>query len=361
MTTAREPASGPATATRPRPRLVAIGTAVAAILVLAVAMRPGSSDATPATSTAVSTATAAVERRDLVVTEELSGELAYADRREVTTRRDGIVTSVAAAGTTVTSGQALFAVDLEPTVVLVGAGPAYRALDRDTSGDDVQQLEQALVELGYGDGLTVDTDFTGGTAEAVERWESDLGRDDPDGEVALGDVVFAPDGVRVSQASGYVGAAVSAGQTVVTVTSTMKVVELDLDADRSDVVEAGSPVSVTLPDRTEVAGTVRSVGTEPETDAADPGAESTVPVVVTLADTSAAFDSGSVQVTVESSRDDDVLAVPVTALLALAEGGYAVELAEDGGLVAVEIGTVADGWVAVDGELAEGAEVVVPA
>ena len=58
-----------------------------------------------------------------------------------------------------------------------------------------------------------------------------------------------------------------------------------------------------------------------------------------------------------------MLAVPVEALLALAEGGYAVELAHDDGttsLVAVELGAFADGWVEVTGDVAEGDEVVVP-
>jgi hypothetical protein len=58
-----------------------------------------------------------------------------------------------------------------------------------------------------------------------------------------------------------------------------------------------------------------------------------------------------------------VLAVPANALLALLEGGYAVERVTDGGgteLVAVETGLFADGWVEVSGDLAEGDEVVVP-
>jgi hypothetical protein len=59
----------------------------------------------------------------------------------------------------------------------------------------------------------------------------------------------------------------------------------------------------------------------------------------------------------------DVLAVPVNALLALLEGGYAVERLTDSGeseLVAVETGLFADGWVEVTGELAAGDAVVVP-
>jgi multidrug efflux pump subunit AcrA (membrane-fusion protein) len=59
-----------------------------------------------------------------------------------------------------------------------------------------------------------------------------------------------------------------------------------------------------------------------------------------------------------------VLAVPVNALLALAEGGYAVEVERDGRreLVGVTLGLFADGQVEVDGDgLRAGDRVVVPA
>jgi hypothetical protein len=91
-----------------------------------------------------------------------------------------------------------------------------------------------------------------------------------------------------------------------------------------------------------------------------------VPVTITLDDPQAApdFDSGAVEVAIERSRDEGATAVPVAALLALAEGGYALEVAAGGGpqLVPVEVGTYADGWVGVSGDGIEpGVEVVVPA
>jgi hypothetical protein len=58
-----------------------------------------------------------------------------------------------------------------------------------------------------------------------------------------------------------------------------------------------------------------------------------------------------------------VLTVPVDALLALREGGYAVELADAGGdthLSGVELGLFADGRVQVEGDVEEGDQVVVP-
>jgi hypothetical protein len=67
-------------------------------------------------------------------------------------------------------------------------------------------------------------------------------------------------------------------------------------------------------------------------------------------------------VDVQTSRADDVLAVPVEALLALAEGGYGVEVVDAPGrthLVGVDTGTFADGWVEVSGtDVSVGLEVV---
>ena len=61
---------------------------------------------------------------------------------------------------------------------------------------------------------------------------------------------------------------------------------------------------------------------------------------------------------------DGVLAVPVNALVALLEGGYAVEVRDADGtrhFEAVELGLFEDGLVEVTGDgIAEGDDVVVP-
>jgi peptidoglycan hydrolase-like protein with peptidoglycan-binding domain len=359
---------------RPRRRrrivagLAALTTVVAGAAAVALTRSSAADAAGGAPASGLTTA--AVERRDLVVTETLTGELAYADVKTVTSARKGTVTTVAAAGTTVAVGSALFSIDLEPAVVLRGEIPAFRVLDT-TAGDgpDVRQLEQALADLGYGDGLTVDEDFTSVTATAVTAWEKDLGRAEPDGVVELGDVIFTTGDLRVSAVLAAVGAQVQTGSDVVDTTSPAKVVDADLDADRSNDLETGTAVGLTLPGGTGTTGTVTNVGTQPETSSADPDAAPTVPVQITLDDPAAAdaFDSGSVDVVLERSRENSVLAVPVTALMALAEGGYAVQVvdaAQPTGyrLVAVAVGTIAEGYVAVTGEaVREGVTVVVPA
>jgi hypothetical protein len=321
---------------------------------------------------------AAVESRDLVVSDTYDGQLGYGEARDYVTDRAGVVTTVAAAGTTVDIGGSLFSVDFEPTVVLAGAVPAYRALDVDaTDGPDVQQLEQALVDLGHGAGVTIDEHFDSGTAAAVKRWEEALERAEPDGRVELGDVAFASGPVRIGTIAADVGTRVQEGSSVLEATPTVHVVTMDLDATRSNELEPGTKVGLTMPDGVETTGTVATIGAEASDDGSDAeqgpiigpgggGGGPTVPVTITLDDPSVAdaFDTGGVDVAIERSREDGATAVPVAALLALAEGGYAVELPGTGAgrLVRVEVGTFADGWVGVTGDGIEpGVEIVVPA
>ena len=68
-----------------------------------------------------------------------------------------------------------------------------------------------------------------------------------------------------------------------------------------------------------------------------------------------------VEVTAELA--EDVLSVPVSALLALVEGGYAIEVPDGDGtrLIGVDTGMFADGLVEITGDgISEGLEVVVP-
>jgi peptidoglycan hydrolase-like protein with peptidoglycan-binding domain len=348
-------------------RTLILAVGVVLIATVAVVVWPKSA---PSRTKAAATGTAKVTKRDLAVTEDVTGDLGYADPRDLSAHRAGVVTALAAAGSTVKPGKTLYAIDTEPTVLLTGKVPAYRALNVGSSdGDDVRQLEQSLKDLGYGAGLTVDRHFSSATADAVRDWERDLGRDDPDGTVELGDVVFAPGPLRVAGQSVSAGTQVQAVTTVLSVTGTGKVADVDLDVEKSDLVAPKDKVAVSLPDGKETTGTVASVGTDRKENATDPNADPTVALVVTLTRPKDAtgFDSGPVTVSITQSRDEGVLAVPVTALLALAEGGYAVQVvdpAQPAGyrLIGVQTGTITDDYAGISGPgVTAGLEVVVPA
>jgi hypothetical protein len=357
---------------RPGRKAAAATVAVVVVAGAGVAVALASGDGGGADDLVAATTTAEVERRDLVVTDTYEGELGYGQARAYLTDRAGGDTTVAARGSTVPIGGSLFSVDFEPTVVLAGAVPAYRQLDTSVSdGPDVRQLEEALVALGHGAGVTVDEHFDAKTAAAVQRWEAALDRSAPDGVVELGDVAFTAGELRVGTISADVGARVQSGSTILEATPTAHVVTVSLDPSRSNELEPGTAVALTMPDGVETTGKVTSIGS-PTSSSGDqgpaPGGSSnpTVPVTITLDDPAVAdpFDTGAVDIALERSREEGATAVPVAALLALVEGGYAVEV-QDGSttrLVGVEVGTFADGFVAVEGEGIEpGVEVVVPA
>ena len=383
-------ANGGNDADEPRPRFrgrrrrqALAGVAVLAGLVAAAVARGDGGGEDGGDGATGATTTVPVEMRDLVLTDEYEGELGFGETDPITAGRSGVVTGVASVGTVVGQGQVLFSLDLQPTVLLRGEIPAFRDLSIEADpGADITQLEQALVDLGFGAGVTVDDEFTDATADAIAEWEEALGRSDPDGVVTLGDVVFVPADLRVADVAAERGTPVQSGAEVMQVTATTKVVTLQLTVDQVANVEAGTPVTVALPDGTEATGTIADVASEPTTDDGNgtgdgggggggggDGSEETYAVTVALDDpaVTGGFDSGDVEVTVERSRTEDATAVPVIALLALREGGYGVQVADEsepGGyrLVPVEVGTIADDWAEVSGDGIEaGVDVVVPA
>lgn len=306
--------------------------------------------------------TATVTRKDLAETQDVSGTLGYGATIDVTIGSGhGTVTGLAPVGTVVDRGGKLGEVDGLPVVLFFGDRPMWRNLDdKATTGPDIEELEANLIALGYGTNATLGPNQTWSqaTTEAVKRWQAALGRPQT-GSVAMGDVVFQPGAVRIAEHS--TGAGGGGGGGGLKVTGTARVVSVSLAAKYQTLVKAGQAVRVELPDGSTTPGTISSVGTVAT--AAQQGQDPTVAVVVTLNDqhAGAGLDQAPVTVHITSSEAKGVLAVPVGALLALAEGGYAVEKVTNLGttsLVGVQAGTFADGWVQVTGAVNEGDKVV---
>jgi hypothetical protein len=237
-------------------------------------------------------------------------------------------------------------------------------------GADVAALNQALTQLGFGNGLKASDALSGATTAAIDRLQASLGVPRT-GTLPLGSVVFGPTAVRVTTVHPLVGNTVVGGQPVLDVTSTTPVVNVALPVGQTSRVKVGDPVSVNLPDGMTGEGTITAVGTV-ATNTTPPNSGSnntsaTVNVVVSLTKASPAgsLDQAPVTVNITNNSAHQVLAVPTTALLALAGGGYAVEVVEPDGthqLVGVTTGIFDDqsGQVQVDGSgLAAGQRVVV--
>ncbi|OLF17737.1 peptidoglycan-binding protein [Actinophytocola xanthii] len=305
--------------------------------------------------------TAELTRQTLVDRRIENGSLGHGDATGVAGRLGGTVTALPAPGATLSRGQALYRVDDTPVVLLYGRLPAYRTLAPGVEGADVVQFERNLAALGY-TGFTVDEEYTSATAAAVADWQDDLGLSET-GTVEIGRVFYAPGPVRV-ETVGVAPGDPAQGE-LLTVTGTSRVVTVELDPEDQRLAPKGAAVDVTLPDGKRVAGTVagsRTVETQAE-NGGDPTTSLVVTVTVADQKVLGAYDEASVRVAFTASRRPDVLTVPVAALLALAGGGYGIEVVDRGStrLVPVETGLFADGRVEVDGTgLTEGMRVGVP-
>ena len=310
-------------------------------------------------------ATVEVVRTDLVERDTLDGTLRYREPGTLLSTGAGTITALPDGGDVLARGDAAYELDGQPVTLMFGERPAWRPIDADTGdGPDVAQLEDNLWALGFDDDfeMTLDEEVDDATIDAIVRWQESLGREDI--EVALpSEIVFVPGPLRVGERFVEVGSVVAPGAPLYATSAQTHEVLVLLDADRQDLLVAGDEVTVVLPDDVETPGVVREVSRIVITVGQGPEASRVVEVLIDLVAEGAAgeLDEAPVDVDVVTSRADDVLAVPVEALLALAEGGYAVEVAEDGGtrLVGVEIGTFADGLVEITGDVAPGDQVVV--
>ena len=268
-------------------------------------------------------------------------------------------------------GEVLFApAPVQVLEVLTEPGsPATGALlsvsgGRPASGEVVRQLEQALLDLGHdADGaLLADGVYDLDTYQAVLAFQAAVGLE-PDGIIDLGEVTFLPQAVRVTDKRVAAGQGISPGQAVLAISLSDKVVKMALPAKDQGVLSLGEPVMVEMPDLAEVPATVTYVAQNATV--AQGGATFEVRIALDDPTVAEGLDEAPVDVTVISDRVENVMAVPVSALLALLEGGYAVEVDMGGGrtqLVAVEVGFYgSDNLVEVRSEaLRPGDRVVVP-
>ena len=330
--------------------------------------------AAPSASSGTTTpgSTRQVERKTLRLSEDLDGSLGYEGAETILAGDGGTITRLPAVGSVLKRGQALYELDgRRRGIVLYGARPLWRTLRPGISdGADIRQLEQNLRAMGLLNKRYVDVEWDSHTTAAVKKFEKLQGLK-VDGSLDPGDVLFVPEAVRVDEHQVDVGARVGPGTPVLGGTTDRRTVSVDLEVSKLELLPVGQAVTLELPDGTTVDGTVRAVGRTIDTgddqsqfptgESSDP----TVKVTIDLASTDPVerYDAAPVTVHVVREARENVLAVPVQALLALLEGGYAVEVVDTGGsthLVAVQTGLYEDGWVEVRGDgLGEGQSVVV--
>jgi hypothetical protein len=329
------------------------------------------------TDNADPTSLATVSRQNLSSQTQVTATLGYADTYSVVNQVQGTVTALPTIGQVVSQGKVLYRVDGQPVVLFYGTTPAYRSLSEgesasDLTGTDVAELNADLVRLGYATSAEIPAgtdEFTWRTKDAVKKLQGSLGVTQT-GTLSLGQVTFLPTSVRVTTIAVTLGGAAHPEEPVLMATSTTRQVSIALDADQESEVAVGDKVTITLPNNKTTPGVISSVGTVATS--APPGSTDTAPTITVLVhptDPAAteSWDQAPVTITVTTAIANDPLVVPVDALLALAGGGYAVEVSSRDGLhhlvpVALGLFDDADGLVQVSGSgVAAGQHVVVPA
>ncbi len=369
---------GPAGARRRAVIALAVAALLAAgalVLVLGGSGSGGGGEASAASTASGYTGT--VARRTLAEHLTTSGTIGYAGETTVLARLSGTVTALPRVGAVIRRGGRLYALAGEPVLLMYGAVPAYRTLAEGVAeGRDVEQLERNLAALGYDPG-TVDEDFTWRTAEAVRAWQEGLGLEAND-EVELGRVAFMRGPQRVSGLEANLGEGLDGGgggtggggeaesgsgaeppsTPVLRTSSNRRIVRARLEADQQSVTDRGRKVKVVLPGGAEVPGEVTGLAAvAPSSGEGGPGEETEPGVEATVAVTGVrrlpALDGASVNVLFTERVSHDALSVPLTALVAIGGGRFAVYASAAGGAprqIVVTPGLGADGFVAVAGK-----------
>ena len=317
--------------------------------------------------------TALVVRTTLTTTTPLSGTIGYAAPFVVNAQLAGTVTALPRPGAVITRGQRLYEVDGAAVYLFYGARPAWRPFAAGMpAGPDVEQLEQNLSRLGFSTGLVVDHAFTRATEREVRAWQHATGQP-ATGRVDLGRITFASGALRVTSNSASLGAAAQPGQPVLMASSPNPVATVLVPVTQTYLVHRGDRVTITLPSGSTTPGRVVEIADVPAPSADSDGRsngptdQASIPALVALDHPAAVghLDRAPVTVTVTDRRVADVLAVPVTSLVALAGGGYAVwvhEPSDTRHLVAVTPGLYAETLVQVTAAgLRVGDRVEVPA
>jgi peptidoglycan hydrolase-like protein with peptidoglycan-binding domain len=319
----------------------------------------------PPPPAAAQVGTATVVRTDLANTQALAGTLGFGTPSPVTGKGTGVITELPTAGTTITRGQALYRADDQPVVLFYGDSPLFRTLavppagSPALTGSDVTVVAQNLRALGYAIGYEPRTGavYTPTLAAAVKRWQQDVGTQ-PTGTLGVEQVVVFAGAERVGTVSARLGDPVT--ETVLTVTPTAKIVTVPVPATGLAGITVGVAVTIALPDGTPIPGSVTAISQSVQASVnqqanqpQDPNNPTSAPTVNVSVTPSRATDvaslvSAPVRVTFTTSVRTGVLAVPVTALLALRGGGYALQRT-NGVLIAVHTGLFASGMVEVSG------------
>ena len=273
------------------------------------------------------------------------------------------------------------------SILMYGPFPAWREFRLGmTRGEDVRYLEENLTALGFNTNqkFQIDQVFDEKTEEAIRQMQESYGLI-VNGTLEPGDIVFAPGKSMIEYISpeDAPGKHTTSSEIVISITPMEKTdtsigrsglttsslslqrVETQLLVSDQDLIQTGSEVQIELPDETVVTGMITKIGkvavVPTGNQAEDPFFE--VSIAITDSKDIIKWTGAPVIVSVTKTFAENVIAAPVSALLAILDGGYALEIKEQDTtiLIPVETGIYSDGWVEIAGPgLTDGLELVIP-
>lgn len=316
-------------------------------------------------ATEPSGATATAERRTLSQSKEFNAQISYGEEFSLPTTAQGVVTARPEKGSVVEPGDELFRVGNKPVFLAQGYLPMYRELKKTPDvkvkgekymrGYDVAHLQQFLIDAGFdaaGELAEPTGEFDPDTEKAVKAWQKSVGHT-VTGRVDRTQLVIHHESVRVASTM-HLGADFQA----LMVTPVAQQLTFNVASRDRRLVDEGGSVQIEASDGGSVEGTVTAL----ERSIDDQGSSVVKATVTPMSPLSA--DVSTAVVTATEVLVEDALVVPVRALLAVSQGGFAVEMAERtsaGGarLVRVEVGEVADGFAEITGAIEDGDRVAV--
>jgi peptidoglycan hydrolase-like protein with peptidoglycan-binding domain len=336
-----------------------IAATLLAVVVTAVVLLVRGRPDEPAAAPPPATKTTTVRKGDLANTRLLQANLGFGAARPLK-GGTGTVTKLPATGQTTELGKELYRVDDQPVIVFFGATPLFRALDTPgVKGSDVAVVMDNLAALGYQVGVrpgdAAKAEFTPRVVEALKKWQRSLGLEQT-GVLAPGRVLVLDRPMRVGTVKAQLGA--PAAEELFELTPTTRLVTVKVPAPEAGALKAELPVTIVRPDNREVPGKVTSVTNAPPAENNGGGPQIDVVVAPDNPADVADLDTAPVRLKVTTESRTGVLTVPLAALIALKEGGYAVQL-PGGGLKAVRTGLYSNDKVEISGDgITDGLEVV---
>jgi hypothetical protein len=288
----------------------------------------------------------------------------YGDASPLSAQGTGTVTALPAVEDIVAPGEAIYRLDDRPVLLLRGRIPAWRDLTPwMDDGRDIAQAKRALTALGFADKADIGTStvWNWPLSEAIADLRESAGYS-RDYWLPRAMFAFAPAAVRVDSVTATLGEFLAPGTPVLTWTATAAHLTCGIETSQRAYATAEDEVPMTFADGTEASGVIVGVRTEP---GIEPDQPDTLAVDIDVAAGAlTSQDTGALaRVTLTHTVAADVLAVPVTALVAFVDGGYGVAKTDDAGIpvyTPVQTGRFAGTLVEITGgDLAPGDHVVV--